>query len=223
VETQPTFRFVYKPFSTTWISIIMVVLLFPLGLSLPRSWGWENGPLENIQVLILSIGLVLSWFAAQHNRDNRNVRNLWLWLILFWLLCIGRELSWGRVFYPVALGENGPEFLSIHQVWYGPWVHPFVAIASISMLIGIYCSSPLQYLRQAPLPLFDIAIVIIMAIITTWFEKTTIQFLHPYRVLLEEWAELTVYWSLVSIEIIIGLKNRATPSVTTVLNSKYIQ
>jgi len=62
-----------------------------------------------------------------------------------------------------------------------------------------------------------------MAIFASWFEKTTIHLLHPYNVLLEEWAELTVYWSLVSIEIVMGLKNQATQSVTTVMNSEYTQ
>lgn len=200
---------------TTWVSIILVLLLFPIGLSLPPSWGWENGPLENTQVLILSIGLVLSWFAAQHNQHNRNAQNLWLWLILFWLLCIGRELSWGRVFYLVAFGNNGPEFLSIHQLWYGPWVHLLIAIVVIVMLIGICCSSPFKYLRQKKLPFVDIAILFTATALAGWFEKTTIHLLLPHKVLLEEWAELTAYWSMVSIAFITGLKTGSTQPIKT--------
>lgn len=119
-----------------------------MGLTLPPWWGWENGPLENTQVLILAIGLVVSWFAARHNRDNRKARNLWLWLTLFWLLVMGRELSWGRVFYPVASGANGPELISLHQLWYGPLIRPFVAAVMIAMVTGIYLNSPLKYIRD---------------------------------------------------------------------------
>lgn len=209
-------RVSWKPFPTTWISLLLTVLLFPLGLTLPAWWGWENGPVENTQIVILVVGLVISYLAAQHNRDNRKFRNLWLYLIPFWLLIIGRELSWGRVFYPVAFGPNGPEFISLYQLWYGPFVKPIIAIVLIAMLIGICLNSPLKYIRQATLPLLDIAILFIMVILASAFDKFTFSILHAQEEMLEEWAELTAYWSLVSIAAITGFTKPSLLPLTQV-------
>ncbi len=205
-------------FPTTWLSLLLVVLLFPMGLTLPPWWGWENGPLENTQVLILAIGLLVSWFAARHNRDNRKARNLWLWLTLFWLLVIGRELSWGRVFYPVASGANGPELISLHQLWYGPLVRPVVAAAMTAMVTGIYLNSPLKYIRQTTLPLLDLVILFITVILTSVCDKSMLPLFHSQEEVLEEWAELTAYWSMVSIATIAGFTK---PAKITLKQVKY--
>jgi hypothetical protein len=210
-------RFTLRPAPTTWLSLLLLALLFPLGLSLPDWWSWENGPLENTQIIILGGGLLTTWLAADHNRHDRKVRNLWLWLTPFWLLCIGRELSWGQVFYPVSIGVHGPEFISIHQLWYGPLVKPLVAITIITMIIGCH-SSPLKCLRQTTLPLLDIAILFLAAILSIWFDKSTISFLHPCEEVLEEWAELTAYWSMVSIVMITGFQKKSNSSLKRAKN-----
>ena len=49
-------RFTLKPAPTTWLSLLLLALMFPLGLGLPDWCGWENGPLENLQVVILFSG-----------------------------------------------------------------------------------------------------------------------------------------------------------------------
>lgn len=204
----PGFSLTQNIFPTTWLSLLLTASLFPVGLILPPWWGWENGPLENTQVVILGIGLVISWFAARHNRSNRKFRNLWLWLTPFWLLVIGRELSWGRVFYPVAFGPNGPEFISLHQLWYGPFVKPAVAVTIIAMVTGIIFSSPLKYMRHAKLPLLDIIILIFTALLASACDKGMVPFFDPQQEVLEEWAELTAYWSMLSIVTIVGLRKR---------------
>lgn len=204
--------FLYRLFPTTYLSFLLTVLLFHAGFYLPAWWGWENGPLENTQVLILGIGLVLSWLAAWNNRDDRNSRNLWLWLTPCWLLCILRELSWGRVFYPISMGAHGPEFISLQQLWYGSLVKPLVAIAVIVTLVGIYRSAPLTYIRQTQLPLLDIVILFLAAMMASICEKNILSLLRPYHQVLEELAELTLYWSMVSIVIITGFPKQPASS-----------
>ncbi len=199
-----------KLFPTTWISLLLTILLLPMSLTLPAWWGWENGPVENTQVFILCIGLILTWFAARYNRNDRKIRNLWLGLTPFWLLCIGRELSWGRVFYTTSIGRDGPEFISIHQLWYGQWVYPIVAVVIVALILGICFNSPWNYIRKTPMPLVDMIILLIMTVLASIFDKATIAFLHPHEEILEEWAELTAYWSLISIVAIIGFKNKLT-------------
>lgn len=191
--------FLYQLFPTTYLSILLTALLLPAGFYLPAWWGWENGPLENTQVLILGIGLVLSWLAAWNNRHDRTSRNLWLCLTPCWLLCILRELSWGRVFYPIFLGVHAPEFIPLQQLPYGYLVKPLVAVIIVVTLIAIYRTDPVTYIRQTKLPFLDFATLLLAALIADVCDKNLLSALQPYHQLMEEWAELTAYWSMVSI------------------------
>lgn len=183
-------QFTWKPAPTTCISLLLLALLFPLGLSLPDWWGWENGPLENIQIVILGGGLLTTWLAADYNRHERKIRNLWLWLTPFWLLCIGRELSWGRIFYPVSIGVHGPGFITLQQLSYGYLVKSFVAIVLVITLIAIYRTDPITYVRQTRLPCLDFVTLLLTVLIAVFCDKNLIPFLQPYHQVVEEWAEL---------------------------------
>ncbi len=57
MKKQASSWLVYQLFPTTYLSLLLTGLLFPAGLCLPAWWGWENGLLENLQVLILTVGL----------------------------------------------------------------------------------------------------------------------------------------------------------------------
>lgn len=47
----------------------------------------------------------------------------------FYIVMIARELSYGRVFYPIGIDKNGEQiFMNIHQIWYGPIVYPIIAV-----------------------------------------------------------------------------------------------
>ncbi len=39
--------FLYQLFPTTYLSILLTALLFPVEFYLPAWWSWENGPWEN--------------------------------------------------------------------------------------------------------------------------------------------------------------------------------
>ena len=88
--------FLYRLFPTTYLSIFLLVFLFPAGFCLPAWWGGENGPLEDLQILLLIVGLAVSWLVAWNKSADRDqqARNFWLGLAPYWLLCILRELSW---------------------------------------------------------------------------------------------------------------------------------
>ena len=199
----------WHPFPTTWLSLLLVVLLFPLGLTLPPWWGWENGPIENTQVVILCIGAFVSFFAAQNSQKNRQVRNFWLWQIPIWALVIGRELSWGRVFYPVAIGAKHLSFLSIHQLWYGQFVYPIVAAVTLISLFGLWRNFNRSLWEKLNLPAIDMFLFTLAVIASHYiFEKSVIIALKPYTEVLEELAELIAYWCMVSIVATIGFTKR---------------
>jgi hypothetical protein len=200
----------YKVFPTTYLSILLLALMFPAGLWLPPSWGWENGVIENLQILILAEGLVGSCFVAWNKRDDRRSRNLWLCLTPCWVLAILREVSWGRVFYPVSIGTHGPKFITLQQLPYGFLIKPFVIIVIVVTLITVYWNAKGNFIRYKQLPVLDLAILLVAAIIAVLCDKNMLLHLHSYHQILEEWAELTVYWSIVSIVMIIGLRKQNT-------------
>ncbi len=205
--------FTWRVFPVTWVSLLLVVLLFPLGFLLPGWWGWENEPIENTQVVILGAGAGLSWLAAQHNRDDSEMRKLWLWTIPVWLLLIGRELSWGRVFFdPVFIGPDGPVFPSIHAVWYGRYVYPVNAVIMLSTLYGLWRNFNWSKIKQrCRIPAVD-GIVLLLAAIAAQliFERELITVLKPYSQMLEEWSELIVYWCMISMTSVIGFSSSRT-------------
>ncbi|HMM22766.1 MAG TPA: hypothetical protein PKA10_18765 [Selenomonadales bacterium] len=195
---------------STWVSLLLTVLLFPLGLCLPGWWGWENGPIENTQVVILGAGAFLSWFAARRNRGDIRIRNLWLWVIPVWLLMAGRELSWGRAFLePVALGPEGPVFPSIRAIWYGPYVYPFLTVIAIASLAGLWRNFSWAYIKpKLSLCVVDGALLILAAVAAQLiFERNWLPALTPYHQILEEWSELIAYWCMVSIAFTLGFQN----------------
>lgn len=197
----------WRIYPLTWISLLLVVLLFPLGILLPSWWSWENGPIENTQVVILSAGVVLSWSAAHHNRDDNQMRKLWLWTIPVWLLIIGRELSWGRVFFdPVTVGPDGPIFPSICAIWYGRYVYPAITIVTIVTLYGLWHNFNWIKIKQRwCIPAIDGILLILAAIAAQLvFERDLIAAFEPYSQMLEEWSELIVYWCMISIVRVCG-------------------
>jgi hypothetical protein len=216
MKKQTSSRLLYQLFPTTYLSLLLLALLFPAGLCLPAWWGWENGPLENLQVFVLIAGLAISWLAAWNSEADRQARNLWRWLTPFWLLGILRELSWGRVFYPVSMGAHGPEFIPLQQLPYGFLVKPLVAIMIVVTLIAIYRTDPVTYILQTKLPVPDVVTLFLAMLIAVLGDRNLFSALQPYHQILEEWAELTAYWSMVSIAAITGFTKPARFSIKPV-------
>lgn len=100
---------------------------------MPVSWGWENGPVENAQVLVLLAGL---YFACRAWRGGANSKPamLALCVIPIWLILVGRELSWGSVFLdPLGHGPDGPIYSS-RVLWYRPMVPPLAGLLVLGSL-----------------------------------------------------------------------------------------
>lgn len=122
-----------------WFLLLGVFLSYFVSNYLPVAWGWENSLLEWLQIAILTLGLILNykWWQeeAKLANDFSNARFL-AGGIPLWLLIIGRELSWGRVFYLNGFDAvNGPSFLPLTQLPYGPFVYPLLAV---TMIVWLY-------------------------------------------------------------------------------------
>ena len=117
--------------------IILSIVLIPLAVVLPKEYGFENHLLENIEVIILSSGIIINLLKIRDYTIYESVK-FYIASILVFVLMIGRELNWGRVFYPVMIKNDGDVvFISLNKLWYGSVVYPLVAILIYCCIIYI--------------------------------------------------------------------------------------
>jgi hypothetical protein len=181
-----------------YVLIIVVVLSYFVEGHLPVAWGWENSPLEWSQVVILLIGALLSgkWWQEAKSAERYHHAHFFAWAIPLWLLMAGREMSWGRVFYPVGLDTaTGPYFLSVSQLPYGPIVYPVLTIAIVIWLLAVIKYKlyrvPYELFQQGRFPFGEFLLVIFSFVVANIAEK------HLNFEIMEEIVECVAYLSLI--------------------------
>ncbi len=176
-----------------WILGVGLILSCWFSPSLPLEWGWKNGPLEWLQVAVLASGLLLSalWaYQARHSQNGIGYR-LWLWAIMGWALLIGRELSWGRVFFITGVNEKGPILMRLSELRFGYLVHPMFALIVILWLLAGYRHEIYRHIYMLltcpSFPFGDVGMAMIACVIGYIGEK------YLYLPVVEELAENIVY------------------------------
>ncbi len=158
----------------------------------------ENGPIENLQVLILAAGAVAAWFAAQRAETSQG-RHIWYCGTVVFLILIGRELSWGRVFYP--------EGVSRLDLWYGPFIYPFLGIVSAILVAVLVRNRIDRYVVRRGVPVYDLLVFTGFLLLSDFADNKILDFfVFPKGQLLEELAECVCYSALVSMAFIMGIE-----------------
>lgn len=192
------FHFNKNMFKTGYVLLTFAIILIPLSFVLPIECSYENHLLENLEIIVLFTGIILSIYKIIHtNKFNK----FYISCSIFYFVMILRELSWGRVFYPIGFRSNGEEiYISIRDIWYGPIVYPLITlliILAIILLIKCYIHChhkniiwhiPINYL---------IIFAALMIISQSVFEKELITSFIQYNQPLEEATEILAYVSLV--------------------------
>ncbi len=181
-----------------WLLLFGVLLSYFISPYLPVSWGWENSVLEWLQVVILTFGLVLTfmwWQEARMAGDIRAARFL-IWAVPLWALMIGRELSWGRVFYPSGFHPiDGPLFLPLSQLPYGAVVNPLIALIIVVWLWAVIKYDLLKMIyRLVKEHKFPVAVLVITVFAFVSAELGE-RYLHLQN--MEEFDELFAYLGLI--------------------------
>lgn len=190
-------KYMYK---TYYILIGLMIFLLPQAFILPIEYSYENHLLENTEVCILGIGLITMFYKIM-KINIKKVENFYLACGIFYMVMIARELSFGRVFYPIGIDKNGEQvFVNIHQLWYSSIVYPIVTI--LVLLAIVLMVKTYKYIQKeriiCSIPKYSIRLFIIMLILSqVVFEKNLIVFLADYGQLLEECTEILAYCSLV--------------------------
>lgn len=192
------------------ILCILAVIFIGLSFVLPIEYSYENHFLENLEVVILFLGIVI---CIEKIRDFILYDSIKFYVasIIIYILMIGRELSWGRVFYPIGMDKNGEQiFVKVHELWYGSVVYPIVGIliliALILLVVYFY-----QSRRQGIcwyIPLGEFLFFIVTSILSQCvFDRGLVQ-LGNYNQLLEESCEIIAYIALVCCTYDISFKRR---------------
>jgi hypothetical protein len=200
------------------VLLVLLLSVIPLGLSLSPDWAVENGPIEWGQVAVLAVGCVSAIGAYFYGIGSMAAKRLLLCSAPLWLVLIGRELSWGRVFYPN--GKGG--FLVLKQLWYGSYVYPGIVIVLALMVVymiknGLH-KEAIYWLKNAKLPAVDGVILLIAAVGADLAEHRLTGMIGVRHVLFEELAETVAYSALVSATVNLGFYAEFQPRVRTFLH-----
>lgn len=192
------------------ILCILTVIFIGLSFVLPIEYSYENHFLENLEVVILFLGIVICIGKIRDFILYDSIK-FYVASIIIYILMIGRELSWGRVFYPIGMDKNGEQiFVKVHELWYGSVVYPIVGILILIALIllGVYFY---QSRRQGIcwyIPLGEFLFFIVTSILSQCvFDRGLVQF-GNYNQLLEESCEIIAYIALVCCTYDISFKRR---------------
>ena len=160
-------------------------------------------------------GLLAAWAAAIWGVGSLASRRLWEWTTPLWLVQVGRELNWGRVFFPSELTEVGWGFEPTETLPYGPFVTPTVFVLLLMPILGVFFTSArkpfVAWLRRGRAPGWDL--LIIGAAFVVWcFAETEWNVFERRRMqALEECFEAVVFLGLVALEIALGFDPRYHP------------
>lgn len=192
------------------ILCILAIIFIGLSFVLPIEYSYENHFLENLEVVILFLGIIICIGKIRDFILYDSIK-FYVASIIIYILMIGRELSWGRVFYPIGMDKNGEQiFVKVHELWYGSVVYPMVGILILIVLIllGVYFY---QSRRQGIcwyIPLGEFLFFIVTSILGQCvFDRGLVQF-GNYNQLLEESCEIIAYIALICCTYDISFKRR---------------
>ena len=183
--------FVHKHFdfglqNVTWIGIITALLIIPAVIFLPERCGYENGIIENIQLVILFIG---TFFAIRPKTDKK----FFYFIAMVLGILIIREINCFRTIFFAIPGEENA-FYRWSEIKYGWLAHPlyglYIAFVGIYFLKNKLFINLWKKLRDIKFPIWNFILLVAGIIIGLYAEET-------HNLVFEESAELLFYAMLI--------------------------
>lgn len=171
------------------LTLLTAIILIPCALFLPEPYGYENGLIETIQMIVLFIGFYISLTT----KDNKKLFKFCALVITIILL---REVNCGRMLFFAVPGRVNT-FYSWKEIKYGYLAHPIFGL--YILCVAIYFLKNKLYLdiwkiaKHTTFPFWNVLLMFIGMVLAIYTEKYT------DSVVYEECAELLFYTSLVSV------------------------
>lgn len=178
---------------------LYLLLLYPLVHWMPPEIAWENGPIENAQLVPLALGAILS-IKTYQQAGNKAYRRSWLYIAGAFLLMIGRELSWGRVFFPRGIEEDGPVFYPMSAIPGHTFIHAAIGLFMLLVAFGLVRHFPWKR-ALGKMPARAILLSIAFVALAFSAEHVPGLFSEDISMKLEEFAELGAYFLLWSMTV----------------------
>ena len=191
-----------KHLFTTKYFLLASLILIPLCFVLPVECSFENHFLENLEVVVLLAGFILALGKTLFTELYDSIKFYIAFSIIFLLMAM-RELSWGRVFYPVGTDASGEEiFIKVQQLWYFDILYPLIALLvliALALIGYFYYQSETKGIRWN-VPLIETILFVVMSLLSQCiFDRGLIDYLDTYSQNLEECSELLAYIALLCI------------------------
>ena len=177
----------FKIQNTTWIGIIIALLIIPIVIFSPEKFGYENGIIENIQLAILFIGM---YFALKTKTDKK----FFYFVTMVLGILIIREINCFRtIFFAIPGVEN--EFYRWSEIKYGWLAHPlfgtYIAFVGIYFLKNKLFINLWEKIKNFKLPFWNFILLILGIIVGLYAEET-------HHLVFEESAEMLFYVALIN-------------------------
>lgn len=184
-------KFSKKLSPRNYFSIILLLLVFPLAKILPPEAGWENGIIENAQVVLLGLSFLSSLELGYYYFGKK----AYVFGFLF-LLMMARELSWGRVFFPTGrVTEMGPEFISMSSIPGYNVINFCIGVYILAIAVFLYKTVDWKKFFKIPVPAAPVIIAAVALGGQLLSEKCFFDFLtHSRCQIAEELFEAIIYF-----------------------------
>ena len=171
--------------------ILILILAWPLSFALPVSVSFENGFLENLQILILVLGSIYNLVLIHYSID-RQMEYFHIWCAVFMLFMAFRELSWGRVFFPIDMEDNGPVFVPMSDFPYRIEVHVIIVAVILFLIVFMLRNLPIERILHCRFP-FLITLAMVVAIGFSYIGDHGMMVGKLQGQIVEEFGELAFY------------------------------
>lgn len=140
-----------------YLSVVFLLAIIPISDVIPEWVSWENGPIENAQVVILLIGVAYNLCVA---RNSSYPKVFYTAAAFLFLLCM-RELSYGRVFFPISAPGMPPEFVDMKDFPFHTEIYIFLGIYMLLLLYSMVKYIPWKKIldKQRPTGFFIMAVI----------------------------------------------------------------
>ena len=173
------------------VGTVILILAWPLSFILPVSISFENALLENLQVIVLILGSIYNLSLVQRSR-NRQIEDFHIWCAVLMIFMSFRELSWGRVFYPIDVEKTGPVFVAMSDFTWKNEVHVIMAIIILFLLVFMFKRLPIMRMLHSKIP-FLIVFLMIVAAVFSYVGDYGIVVGKLHGQIVEEFGELAFY------------------------------
>lgn len=187
-----------KFYAHLWLLVVYIPLVFIIKEFLPENIARENGPLENLQLLLLVVGMYLCWQAAKKVALKAD-KHIWQAGMIFYALMFGRELSWGRA---LLMRANGTVPSWNEFGIYGQLAHPVIGLAIACFLFLLYRGRFFRFLKKAKIPMWDLAFLVLFVVLVDVSEHYNFSIFHGE--IDEELFECAMYLQMLKVTAFIG-------------------